>query len=327
MKKMKTKKMKKIEKVKVKKAVFVKPAQKVNPNALHSEYMALWQCFNPSGSLKAVKKIVKSKLKEINRPFKCDDLGNISIGDFDASKPCIVAHLDSVHTKKSIVFTKHGHKLSSDNGIGGDDKCGIIAVFESLKKCDVNAVFFIDEEIGCIGSGRCDKAIFKNVMYFIEVDRRGCTDVIDNLAYPSSVSDDFAGAMLPLITAHDFKFENGSYTDLSEILPEVKIAGINLCAGYYNAHTSSEYVMLDELADSITYCIDLFNTVRKQFKIEVNEIDYYGYGSASYPRISMDARSIHDVCREAEETYFTKEITDLIMEAYEIGMDEGIGLI
>ena len=76
----------------------------------------------------------------------------------------------------------------ADNGIGADDKCGIISVLESLKKCDVNAVFFIDEEIGCVGAGGCDKSVFKNVMYFVEVDRRGCDDVIDNLVHLKMVN-------------------------------------------------------------------------------------------------------------------------------------------
>jgi di/tripeptidase len=307
------------EKLKIRKKVKKAPAPAVAPDALYSQYGDIWRCFNPSGDLKAIKKILKRRLRNMKLPHVSDDVGNIFIGDFSISKPCIVAHMDSVHDKRSTMFHLEGQKLSSDNGIGADDKCGILAVFESLKNCDVNAVFFVDEEIGCIGATKCDKSIFDNVMYFVEVDRRGNTDVIDNLAFPCSVSEKFADAMEPLMRQHQLEFENGSYTDLSEIIPEVKKSGINLCAGYYNAHFINEYVMLDELAMSITFCISLFNSVRENFPVELDEIGY-----DSWKPSTPTTRSIFEIQNDVEAMYLGDEfVLELVQEAYESGLEDG----
>ena len=118
---------------------------------LYNNYRAIWNCFNRSGATKTISNIIKGFLKD--QQFYEDQAGNILVGNFLQEKPCLVAHIDSVHTKAPSKISLIGDKLSAENGIGGDDKCGIVAILEILKSgADVNAIFTIDEEIGAIGA-------------------------------------------------------------------------------------------------------------------------------------------------------------------------------
>lgn len=301
--------------------------------ALYKDYADVWHCHNRSGHLKRIKKIVKMRLDTLQVEYHSDNFGNIIVGNFEKKKPCIVAHLDSVHNKASKTIYFDGNRLSSDNGIGGDDKCGIISALECLKDCDVNAVFTIDEEIGCIGAERIDKGIFKNTCYFIEVDRRGCDEVINNLCYPSSTGAVMDEALKPYMDSFGLKFGDGTFTDLSEIIPEVKIGGINLCAGYYEAHTIKEYVILSELHKSICFCKAVFKGIRDVFPIEVE--DDYGFGSfggvsrgASFLVDDIqDADSIGDLFQVMLDLYGQDSLMfEGIKKAYEIGIAEGEGI-
>ena len=38
---------------------------------------------------------------------------------------CVVAHLDTVHAETPKVFLEEEDKISSPQGIGGDDRCGV----------------------------------------------------------------------------------------------------------------------------------------------------------------------------------------------------------
>jgi len=163
---------------------------------LHTKYEKIWLCHNPSGKLDNMQKVMDKYL--LNHDYFRDDIGNIFIGNFDQSKPCLIAHLDSVHNKKSTKFYYSKGKLQSNNGIGGDDKCGIVAILEILKKDKtVNAIFCVDEEIGGIGARNIEPALLENVMYFIEIDRAGNNDIIYNSGYNQIASDEFQHALQP----------------------------------------------------------------------------------------------------------------------------------
>jgi di/tripeptidase len=295
--------------------------------SLYKDYADIWHCHNRSGHLKRIKKVVKSRLDSIGADYHSDNYGNIIVGNFDAVKPCMVAHLDSVHSKGSRAIYFDGDRLSSDNGIGADDKCGIISALECLRDCDINAVFTVDEEIGCIGADKLDKRIFDKTCFFIEVDRRGNDEVINNLCYPKSTSAEFEQELIPYMENYKLKFGEGTFTDLSEIIPEVKIAGINLCAGYYEAHTVKEYVILSELHQSIEFCKAVFNGIRDRFEIEVDSYGGYGYGSTSGFNFLTDdindCDSIGELYECMIDLYGQDDLMfEAIKRAYELGMDE-----
>ena len=100
---------------------------------------------------KGVKKFVESELKKTHKEVIVDDGFVYAQGEFPV---LLVAHMDTVHKSlpNTIVYEKNRDVISSPNGIGGDDRCGIYMVLEVIKKFNCSVVFCEDEEIGLIGA-------------------------------------------------------------------------------------------------------------------------------------------------------------------------------
>lgn len=283
---------------------------------LYYDYKPLWQCFNPSGKLAVMTKTVISYLD--GQKFEIDAYGNLLVGDFSKERPCIVAHLDSVHDVKSNkYFIKQG-RIASDNGIGGDDKCGVIAALELLKyNDDINAIFTLDEEVGCIGASRVEDSKLDNVKYFIEVDRRGGSDIIYQSGMDTLASPEFIEAVTPYADKFHYKEDIGTLTDLNELCYKAEKSGFNLSAGYYNAHTNKEYVNLVELQRAINFCQAVLNQLDDTYKLDV----YYDYGYNKFNSKGVD-RNLEEVLTEAYYNDLDQYTIDLIVEAYEIGKSD-----
>jgi hypothetical protein len=207
--------------------------------------------------------LAKSSVKKI---IKTDEYvyakGNIPI--------LLVAHLDTVHKVKplEILYDAKQGMLWSPQGIGGDDRCGIIAILEIIRKGFAPYVLFTtDEEIGCVGAGAfCKKEKLDKVKFAIEIDRRGNNQAV----FYDCGNKDFQDY---IIDGFEFDLDYGSFTDVCEIGSTFNIAIVNLSAGYYNEHTSSEYIKLHELA----------NTINKVVKILKNDDSrYFDYQETIY---------------------------------------------
>jgi len=158
----------------------------------------------------------------------------------------LVAHMDTVHAEpvKDICKSRHGNILMSPQGIGGDDRCGIYALVTIYEKAEKKPwlLFTCDEEIGGVGAWKfCLKhkdgklpPELDDLKCLIEIDRKGQNDAV----YYDCGNDDFED----YITSKGFKTEWGSFSDISEIAPELGVAAVNLSSGYYNAHTLHEYI-------------------------------------------------------------------------------------
>ena len=151
----------------------------------------------------------------------------------------LVAHMDTVHMALPYKIECHGDALSSPNGIGGDDRCGVYMILEIVKKYNCSVLFCEDEEIGAVGAKKFTKAgIDINANYIIELDRMGKNDAVfydcDNADFEDFICQEF------------FKFAYGSFSDISVLAPHFGVAAVNLSCGYYCAHTKSEYVMMTE---------------------------------------------------------------------------------
>lgn len=201
----------------------------------------------------------------------------------------LVAHMDTVHKEQCKTIVCVGDKISSPQGIGGDDRCGVFIIMNIIKELRCSVLLCEDEEIGCIGAHKFVKATRKStdeagndvdvryideldVNYMVELDRKGNNDAVfyhgDNQDFIDFVED-----------ATNFKFAHGSVSDISVLMPEAKISAVNLSCGYYNAHSITEYVMYDEMMDTIAAtkslikekCDKPFEYVRKKYE------PYHGY--------------------------------------------------
>lgn len=197
----------------------------------------------------------------------------------------LVAHMDTVHKERIKELEKIPYvdgdniitKVTSPQGIGGDDRCGIYMIMNIIKKHNVSVLFAEDEEIGCVGSRKFTqtqycKDLSDEIDYMIELDRQGSKDAVfydcDNPDFTKWIE-----------TETGYKKAYGSFTDISKLMPVTKIAGVNFSCGYYHAHTLNEYVVLEEMkATQDMVCELLSKKIPQQF--EFIEKKYYGnYGS------------------------------------------------
>lgn len=124
-----------------------------------------------SGKEKWMQYYIMEYARRKDIPAGIDDKGTIYLCKGSLSEgeiyPCVTAHMDTVHSRQ-IPFIEANKKIplqtevvngnhlifAEDFGLGGDDKAGIVialTIMEMLPAC--KAVFFVEEEIGCGGSG------------------------------------------------------------------------------------------------------------------------------------------------------------------------------
>lgn len=201
------------------------------------------------------KELVKAKYDPICREgFLCAQ-GNVPV--------LLVAHLDTVHKEKCVdIEQKDEYTLTSPQGIGGDDRCGVFIIMNIIKELNCSVLFCEDEETGEQGARKfanSDFIKYLNVNYIIEFDRKGFEDAVfykcDNKEFT-----DFILHNTP------FKKATGTFSDISVIAPAAKIAAVNLSSGYYNAHHTTEYVDFADMMNTIEVAKDLIKTESKKFE-------------------------------------------------------------
>lgn len=158
----------------------------------------------------------------------------------------LVAHMDTVHSESpTICKSSDGNIMMAPQGIGGDDRCGVWIVLQVLKKYDCHVLFTQDEEIGGLGALAFTKSgIMPAVNFIVEPDRKGDTDAV----YYDCGNDDFMD-FVKLKTG--YKESWGSFSDISYIAPYLDRAAVNLSSGYHEPHTNAEYVVMDQVNDTI----------------------------------------------------------------------------
>ena len=305
-------------------------------------------CIKPQSELK---RYLAKKLRRSGRPTEVRDGYIYSQGSIPI---LLTAHLDTVHdeTPKEIIY-KSG-KVSSPQGIGGDDRCGVYMILQLIQQYDCHVLFCEDEEIGGIGSDKfaesetC-KSLYDSINYVIELDRKGKNDAV----YYSCANTKFED----FIEEKFFKYAWGSFSDICNICPEIGIAGVNLSCGYYNAHTKMEYVVLSEMEKAIKEVGKLIDRTTDDNKYEYikkvystqylygryngyDDDDYYigynyGYNYSGgwnkpYSFGDLGGSSSHKVDERIEATYeiyFYKEEQECFEEVVAYSEEEAVGTI
>ena len=218
----------------------------------------------------------------------------------------LVAHLDTVHkeTVKSIV--KRNGTWSSPQGIGGDDRCGVYMILELLENLPKKpyVLFSTDEEIGCVGTGKFLKQHSTNkhgIKFMIEFDRKGRDECIfyecNNESFQEFIMENT-----------NYNFNTGSFTDICDIMETWNLAGVNLSCGYYNAHTLNEYVVINEMMNTIrvvySFLEKLDTDTLETFRAELYQYPYSNRGWYDYDLLdSMSDLEIEEIL--AEHHYMT----------------------
>ena len=230
----------------------------MSAETLYSKYKYIWaQQHNTMDSLFAY--------IQQHPVIKMDSYGNITVKNIkdDTPLPVFCCHLDTVHGDVPEPELLGVDVLTSFNGhgIGGDDKCGIVACLELLDRVPCKAIFFRDEEKGCLGSKEFDVEEIKNDLFCIEIDRRNACDLIIKTGGTKMCSDEFVRRIKESLP--HCKPANGLYTDVSR-LGEAEINMLNISSGYYNPHSEKEYVVLSELKRNIDGLADFAQSIIKK---------------------------------------------------------------
>lgn len=205
----------------------------------------------------------------------------------------LVAHMDTVHKELPRIIELNNGKISSPQGIGGDDRCGIYMISKIIEKHHCSVLFTEDEEIGGVGA---DKFVHHSCLnglefnYAIELDRRGKNDAVfyecDNPEFEDFITED-----------GDWKTDFGSYSDICDVAPALGCAAVNLSCGYYNAHTKNEYVVFSEMEVNIKKVCKLIERTTENDKFEYIEAKHrwgkyemYGGWSSEYYGYSSDVQ-------------------------------------
>jgi hypothetical protein len=139
----------------------------------------------------------------------------------------LVAHLDTVHrtSVKTICYSADGDILMSPEGIGGDDRAGVHMVLQLIRNHRCHVLFCEDEECGGIGARSFARgSIRPEVNYIVEVDRRGSNDAV--------FYDCENPGFTKFVCGFGFEEDFGSFSDISVIAPALKLAAVNISAGY-----------------------------------------------------------------------------------------------
>ncbi len=256
----------------------------------------LYCLHSPSGGEKKMRKFLKRQARACGASgIVQDKSGNLFITKGQADTyPCLAAHMDQVqhaHSRDFVCIEDHdvifgySPKCHEQQGLGADDKNGILICLECLAKYDaIKVAFFVGEEVGCTGSSACDLTFFSDCRFIIEPDRRGSSDLITSMFCGDVCSDDFIKA----IGAEKFgyKEDQGSITDVGTLTERgVGISCLNLSCGYYEAHTDHEFTVLSELENCLLFVQHVIETCTDVYPFVYQP---YSHGYLPHYRCSWD---------------------------------------
>lgn len=222
-----------------------------------------------------------------------DEYGNFYVSrDFSKIQPFVCSHIDTVaesDDSKTIIYDSVSSILTAErNGkqcnLGADDGVGIWACVSIFKDYDVGLAFFLDEEVGCLGSASADPNILKNASYLIQLDRKGNEDIVFKTSFVDIASDSFIKDINPIIAKHGYSSAIGGMTDVVTLVERniVSVAACNISCGYYNPHKKDEYIIIKDMLKAISLAKDIISSLGNVVYEHVFEDNYFDFECDDY---------------------------------------------
>jgi tripeptide aminopeptidase len=210
-----------------------------------------------------------------NYSYKKDHKNNLYITKGTAKYfPCVVAHTDTVHDDqielisndlnlqlKEKIFNEekrlyaYNPLTNKPTGIGGDDKCGVyicLRLLESLE--NIKVAFFVEEEIGMLGSKECDLDFFKDVGYAVQFDAPTDNWFSEYCSGEQLWNESFFEEAKDVLK--EYSIDNISYdpfTDIVQLRRKFDFCCSVLPTGYYNQHSINEYVVPEHTEKCVNF--------------------------------------------------------------------------
>ena len=240
-----------------------------------------------------MQRFIKKELAKMNLQSTADKYGNLYVTKGDAELyPTMVCHIDTVHDiNNNVEIVQIDDKLLAIDrhtlkryGIGGDDKVGIYITLQMLKRFDnFKAVFFLDEEAGCVGSEKADFTYFNDSTIVLECDRRGISDFVTSISGTTLSNDELQNDISYILKKYDRKCVSGGITDVGEIAENNTVQVANMSCGYYDPHTDNEYIIIPEVEATKQMCYEIFKTtMHKRYEMPLETRISYSRPSYQY---------------------------------------------
>ena len=136
----------------------------------------------------------------------------------------------------------------------------------------------------------------------VEIDRKGC----DEAVYYQCGNTEFE----KYITSNGFNTKTGSFSDIS-IAPVLKIAAVNISAGYYDAHTQGEYINRKHLETTIKKVIKI---VRHTTSSDSPKYEYIQKPNSYYNYIPNGTSSRNYIPKGVPKKY--RELYKILSDVY-----------
>ena len=259
-------------------------------------------------------------LKSWNKNLKQDEYGNLYI--INPWTPLLSAHMDTVQREDDTIWMPHIHinkkkwTISYTNSIiWWDDKCWIALAMELYEKYwdRVSLLFSRQEEVGHLWASdfcRNHSDLLKQCKYCLVLDRRNAWDIIssDN----GYCSKEFEDEIYRCTKDFGYKPTHWLLSDADAYSKYVNC--VNLSVWYYNAHTSNEYIVIDELKNAFNAVCNIIENFQGEYDIyhEPERKPYYGsynyyswYGHSSY--YGSDRNKEYDWSRSNSRSTYEKK--------------------
>lgn len=238
--------------------------------------LELYNIHSPSGDEKPMMDFIENYLESLGVTTYKDTKGNLygTKGESD-TYPCIVAHTDEVFTTRSPGFKIHildEMILATDTechdfaGLGADDKNGIWVALKAFEEFDyMKGAFFVEEEIGCIGSSNADMTFFEDVRFVLQCDRTGYNDFIYSASGTELHGNEFVSA--EDLFSFGYKPARGIMTDVMQLKDNgLEVSAANISCGYYNAHQENEFTVFSDLENAFELVAFIFNNYTEVYR-------------------------------------------------------------
>ena len=242
----------------------------------------------------------------------------------EENQPCLVAHLDTINTKRKnysygsyystgstlstvtstekdrtpevqdILVTERYILLSPEckssiQCLGAYDRVGVKTILDILEMgLRPHILFTTDEEVGCVGSR---KAVEENVLeglkmasMLIQIDRG-----VHECSWHEMVAYDFDPESHKEIfdeLRKTYTMATGSYTDVAVLGPHLDKPIVNVSASYRHEHTTDEFINLDAYEYNTQGLIKFIEWAVKQDTSEWKYVAKYVPPKPTYTRTS-----------------------------------------
>jgi len=217
------------------------------------------------GLLNTMENYLRNKYKNVVRTKRyLYAVGTIPIG--------LVAHCDTVFPRpaEDVYYDNEKNVMWSPYGLGADDRAGVWAMIKIIRSgLRPHIILTTDEEKGAIGAEALIKNCptpFADMKYLIQLDRRGANDCV--------FYDCYNADFVEYVESFGFCEAYGSFSDISMICPNWKVAGVNLSIGYIDEHSYSETLFIGHMNNTINKVIRMLKDAHNSKYYEYIENPY-----------------------------------------------------